>query len=375
MENTEYKNLLFDFLLILLKWKKLLIINFLIVFIISAIIAFNLTKIYYSEASVLPPKDDLASLGGAGGLGGITTMMRDLSSITKNIGNLGSKNTYNYLVILNSREVAERVINKFNLQEIYHQPSLERTLKVFSRNVVFEIHVEGNLAIGFFDKDPQMACDVANYLVTALNERSYELSMLESQHSRKFLETRIAESMDSLTYAENLLKEYQEKYDIFIIPEQTGAIESGSKIYAEKIAKEIELDYLKSILHPDNSLLTSTRLQLQAINKRINNLPTVGLEYLRLYRDVLIRAKIIEFLRPLLEQTIYQEKRDVPVIVVVDPAKVPEHKAKPKRIIVIGSSVFAWMLITVIYILSIEKWRKFKTDHTDKYKHFKELLK
>ena len=376
MENTEHKNPFFDFLLILLKWRKVLIINFLIVFAISAVIAFILPKIYYSEASVLPPKDELLGGIGGGGLGGLTTMMRDLSSISKNFGNLGNKNTYNYLVILNSREVSERVIKKFNLQEVYQQPSLERTLKAYYSNVVFEIQEEGNLAIGFFDKDPQRACDVANYLITVLNERSYELSMLESKHSREFLEKRLADNMDSLTYAEEALKEYQEKYGIFIIPEQTGAIiESGSKVYAEKITKEIEVDYLRSVLQPDNKLLTSAQLQLNAINKRINNLPTLGLEYLRLYRNVVIRSKILEFLRPLLEQAIYQEKRDIPVIVVVDSAKLPEYKAKPKRIIVIGSSVFGWMLITIVYILSIEKWRKFKLDNADKYQQFKKLLK
>lgn len=370
-ENSSF----FNFLLIILKWKKFILINLLVVLVISTIIAFLLPKIYYSSASVLPPKEEMSILGGSG-LGGLTSVMREFSSI-KGIGSLGNKNTYNYLVILNSREVAEKVIKKYNLQEIYGYPnSMDKTLKAYYQNVVFEVQEEGNLEIGFYDEDPQRAADIANYLVDLLNERSYELSVTEARSNRKFLEGRVNENMDSLKVAENQLKDYQEKHGIFTIPEQTGALlEAGSKIYAEKIAKEIEIDYLSKMFSNNNEILNSARMQLDAINKKVNDLPSLGIEYLRIYRNILIRTKILEYLRPMLEQAIYQEKKDVPVIVVVDKAKVPEYKAKPKRIIVIGSSVFGWLIITIIIVLSIEKWRNFKLHNNDKYNILKNALK
>ncbi|HEY9188738.1 MAG TPA: Wzz/FepE/Etk N-terminal domain-containing protein [Ignavibacteria bacterium] len=370
-ENSSF----FNFLLIILKWKKFILINLLVVLVISTFIAFLLPKIYYSSASVLPPKEEMSILGGSG-LGGLTSVMREFSSI-KGIGSLGNKNTYNYLVILNSREVAEKVIKKYNLQEIYGYPnSMDKTLKAYYQNVVFEVQEEGNLEIGFYDEDPQRAADIANYLVDLLNERSYELSVTEARSNRKFLEGRVNENMDSLKVAEDQLKDYQEKHGIFTIPEQTGALlEASSKIYAEKIAKEIEIDYLSKMFSNNNEILNSARLQLDAINKKVNDLPSLGIEYLRIYRNILIRTKILEFLRPMLEQAIYQEKKDVPVIVVVDKAKVPEYKAKPKRIIVIGSSVFGWLIITIIIVLSIEKWRNFKLHNNDKYNILKNALK
>ena len=374
-KNADGKNTLFALLLTILNWKKFILINFIIVLIASTIVAFMLPKVYYSSASVLPPKEEMSILGGSG-LGGLGSVVKEFSTI-KNIGSLGNKSTYNYLVILNSRELAEKVVKKFNLTEVYgNNNSMEKTLKAFSQNTVFEILEEGNLEVGFYDENPQRAADIANYLVVALNERSYELSMSESQNNRKFLEKRVAENMDSLTLAENQLKDYQEKNGIFIPPDQTGAlVESGSKIYAEKISKEIELDYLKNILSADNKILTSAQMQLDAINNKVNNLPTQGVEYLRLYRNILIRTKILEFLRPMLEQSIYQEKKDIPVIVVVDSAKVPEYKAKPKRVIVIGSSVVGWLMLTIIFVLLIENWRKFKTNKSDKYKLLKDALR
>jgi uncharacterized protein involved in exopolysaccharide biosynthesis len=369
-KNTIENNSFFSFLLILLKWKKFLIINFLVVLVISTVVAFLLPKIYYSAASVLPPKEDMSMLGG--GMGGLNSVMKEFSAI-KSIGSLGNKSTYNYLVILNSREVAEKVIKKFNLMEVYGQSnSLDKTLKIFRSNTIFEIQEEGNLEVGFYDENPQRAADIANYLVTVLNERSYELSVTEAQDNSKFLEKRVSENNDSLTLAENRLKEYMEKHGIMTLPEQTGALaESGSRIYAEKVSKEIELEYLKKVLSPDNKMLLSAQLQLDVINKQLDNVPNQGIEIIRLYRDILIRTKILEFLRPMLEQSIYQEKKDVPVIVVVDAAKVPEYKAKPKRIIVIGSSVLGWLFISILIVLMIESWRKFKNEKPGNY----ELLK
>lgn len=371
---SEYSSF-FNFLLTILKWKKFIIINLIVVLIISIVIAFLLPKIYYSSASVLPPKEEMSILGGSG-LSGLTSVMREFSSI-KGIGSLGNKNTYNYLVILNSREVAEKVIKKYNLQEIYGYPnSMDKTLKAYYQNVIFEVQEEGNLEIGFYDEDPQRAADIANYLVDLLNERSYELSVTEARSNRKFLEGRVNENMDSLKVAEDQLKDYQEKHGIFTIPEQTGALlEASSKIYAEKIAKEIEIDYLSKMFSNNNEILNSARMQLDAINKKVNDLPSLGIEYLRIYRNILIRTKILEYLRPMLEQAIYQEKKDVPVIVVVDKAKVPEYKAKPKRIIVIGSSVLGWLIITIIIVLSVEKWRNFKSTNIDKYNILKNALK
>lgn len=374
-ENIQSENgSVFNFVLILLKWKKFIIVNFLIILIASVIISFLLPKIYYSSASVLPPKEEMSILGGSG-LGGLSSVMKEFSSI-KGIGSLGNKSTYNYLVILNSREVAEKVVKKFNLLEVYGSNSMEKTVKAFSENAVFEIQEEGNLEIGYYDENPQRAADIANYIVTVLNERSYEMSVSEAKDNRKFLEGRVEENMDSLTLAENQLKEYQEKHGIYTIPEQTGAlVEAGSKIYAEKISKEIELDYLSKVLSGDNKMLASAKMQLDAINKRVNDLPGLGIEYLRIYRNILIRTKILEFLRPMLEQSIYQEKKDLPVIVVVDPAKVPEYKAKPKRLIVIASSVIGWLMLTVLFILLVENWRKFKTNNSGKYKQLKDALR
>lgn len=311
MENTNLKqqNKFFDFIFLLFRWKRFILINFIIVVILASVISFLLPKIYYSSASVLPPKEE-TSLLSASGFSGLSSVMKEFSSI-KGIGSLGNRNTYNYLVILSSRNVFESVINKFNLIELYKVPdnSMEKAVKALGENVIFEIQEEGNLVIGVYDEDANRAADIANYFVELLNQRSYELNVQESGNNKKFLEKRVKDNMDSLASAENALKVYQKEHGIYTLPEQSMAVISATaKLFADKTKQEIELDFLNSIVTPDNKLLESAKLQLNALNRKIEQLPDLGLDYLRLYREVYIYSKILEILRPMLEQVIYQEK-------------------------------------------------------------------
>jgi tyrosine-protein kinase Etk/Wzc len=375
MENNNIstqKSKVFDFIFLILRWKKIIIINFVVLVTIATIISFMLPKIYYSSASVLPPKEE-TSLLSASGFSGLSSVMKEFSSI-KGIGSLGNRNTYNYLVILSSRNVFENVIKKFNLIELYKVPgsSMEKAVKALGENVVFEIQEEGNLVVGVYDQDANRAADMANYFVEQLNQRSYELNVIESGNNKAFLEKRVSDRMDSLTVSENRLNAYQKEHGIYTIPEQSlSMISATAKIFADKTQKEIEIEYLNSIATPDNKYLEAAKLQLNALNKKIEQLPDLGLEYLRLYREVYINTKILEIIRPMLEQVLYQEKKNTPVVVVVDNAKPAEYKSKPKRMIIIGSVGIASILISILFIVLVERWRKFKLDYKAAYEKMK----
>ena len=58
--------------------------------------------------------------------------------------------------------------------------------------------------------------------------------------------------------------------------------------------------------------------------------PELGGKYVRLFREMEIQNKILEFVTPLYEQAKVEEKRETPSVIVLDSALVPERKAKPK---------------------------------------------
>ena len=81
------------------------------------------------------------------------------------------------------------------------------------------------------------------------------------------------------------------------------------------------------------------------------DLPELGLEYARLYREVELQSKIMEFLLPQYEQARMEETKDIPSLQVIDKPYVALNKAKPQRsLIVIASTVMAF-LMSIIYIL------------------------
>jgi uncharacterized protein involved in exopolysaccharide biosynthesis len=80
------------------------------------------------------------------------------------------------------------------------------------------------------------------------------------------------------------------------------------------------------------------------------DVPELGLQYLRLYRDYEIQNKLLEFILPLYEQAKIEEQRDVPVVQVLDRAVPPEKKARPFRTLIVVS-VFASAL-TLFVVLS-----------------------
>jgi uncharacterized protein involved in exopolysaccharide biosynthesis len=75
--------------------------------------------------------------------------------------------------------------------------------------------------------------------------------------------------------------------------------------------------------------------------------PELAVQYVRLYRDVQIQNKILEFITPLYEQAKVEENRSTPSVVVLDHAGVPERKARPKV------SLFALLALVVSSLISL----------------------
>jgi uncharacterized protein involved in exopolysaccharide biosynthesis len=79
-------------------------------------------------------------------------------------------------------------------------------------------------------------------------------------------------------------------------------------------------------------------------------MPDVGMEYMRLYRNLLLQTKIVEFLTMQYEQAKIQEAKDTPMLLVLDKARVPEWKAKPKRLLIILGGMLIGFFVSIAVI-------------------------
>ncbi len=357
---------IWDYFYVLYKWRKFIAINVLILTLIAVIVALLLPVQYKATATVVAPrKTDIF-----GGLGALNQSIREFAPFLRSLG--GSQlPLFTYLAILNSRTAMEKVVDKFDLIKVYgiKDSSMEKAIKKLRGNTDFEIDENGVLVINVYDEDRQRAADMANYFIEVLNEINIKLNIEEARNNRIIIERRYLQNLADLKSAEDTLKKFQQKYGIYYLPEQTKvAVEAAAELEAKIMAEEIKLGILQRQLGEDASEVKIAKIQIEEMRRKLNQMkegngvksemslfvpfkdvPELGLQYLRLYRDYEIQNKLLEFIVPLYEQAKIEEQKNVPVVQVLDYAVPPERKARPFRTLIV-LSVFASALVLFVML-------------------------
>jgi len=342
----------FLLLAVLLRWWRFVVINTVVAALIAVIVSLLLPKWYNATARLLPPKEG----DPLGGIGEATSLLKGLA-LGGSLGGLGgSEGSYNYFAILNSRAAMESVVREFNLREVYDvaDTSIDDAIKELSNNVLFEFQDEGYISIEVLDKDPQRAADMANHFVKILNEISFELGTQEARNNRDFIGKRLLESEETLRRAEDSLLAYQEASGIIVSPDPSSIGDSpASELYAMKARKEIELAILVRSSSQSNPLVDQLQLELSEINKQLAQYPIAGIASLRLFRNILVQQKLLEFLVPMYEQARIEEQKDVPVLLILDKAVPPERKVRPQRVLIVflTTALTLFAVIPMVFFL------------------------
>jgi tyrosine-protein kinase Etk/Wzc len=367
--NTEKSKKLEDFLIILVRFRKSILMNVFIVTIAAVIISLLLEVKYTAVVSIIPPKK---SQGIFGDLGGFSGTIKDITrTLGGRLGNV-SEEAYNYLVILQSRSASERVINKFNLREVYEiddNVPFEDVIGELEDNVEFKIEDEGNILIYVTDKDSVRAADMANYYVEVLNEISIALNVSEARNNREYIEKRFLQLQSDIIRIEDSLKSFSKKYNILEMEEQLkAAIAVATELKSQAEIAMIERDLLKINYDEDSPLVQNANVKVKELNKRLiemrygedkdlesslnlfvpfKDIPEAGIQYLRFMRDYEIQIKLLEFIYPIYEQAKIEEQKNIPVVLVLDKAIPPEKKSSPRRAIIV---IAAFLLASLFSI-------------------------
>ncbi|MFN3135279.1 MAG: GumC family protein [Candidatus Kryptonium sp.] len=357
---------IWDYFYVLYKWTRFIVINTFIVALIAAVVAFLLPVQYKATATVVAPrKTDIF-----GGLGALGQSIRGFAPLLGGLAG-GQAPLFTYLAILNSRTAMEKVVEKFDLIKIYgiKDSSMEKAVKKLRGNTDFRVDKSGILIINVYDRDRQRASDMANYFVDVLNEINIKLSTEEARNNRIVIERRYLHNIADLKAAEDTLKKFQQRYGIYYLPEQTkAAVQAAAELEAQIIAEEVKLGILQRRFGEDAPEVKSAMIQIEEMRKRLNQMkegsekskndmslfmpfkdvPELGLQYLRLYRDYEIQNKLFEFIVPLYEQAKIEEQKNVPVVQVLDYAVPPEKKARPFRTLIVLAAFVSALVLSVI---------------------------
>ncbi|PKL84062.1 MAG: hypothetical protein CVV24_01440 [Ignavibacteriae bacterium HGW-Ignavibacteriae-3] len=380
-------NTFFEFLAVIIQYRKFLFLFVFVITVGATSYALLAPRWYMASASVLPAEktDLLSTLSGLSGLAKGFSASKGLAALTS-----GNSESDKYLAILKSATVTDDVITKFDLRKEYDLENdfYEKVVKEWLSNSSLEIQDEGNLTISVFDKDPQKAADMANYLVTKLNTINTELNVTNAKANREFVEKRYNQSMNDITHLESEMRKFQEAYGLIAVPQQLEAtVKSMSGIYVELYKKEVEYNVLKQTYGVDHPSAINSKLEMDELQKKINKLnsgsdpsqkevsllipfkkaPKLGNEYLKIYRNLEIQYKILEFIQPLYEQAKIEEVRNTPSVLVLDHAKPADRKSKPKGSIYAMVSFVSSLLLGLFLVFFKELFARFKLQDPEKH--------
>jgi tyrosine-protein kinase Etk/Wzc len=345
-----------EFLIVVAKHKVMIGVSVLAAAVLSAAISFLLPNIYTGTARLLPPQQSQSAaamlLGQLGGLAGIA-------------GNsLGIKNPNDlYVGMLKSRTVADKIIDRFDLQKLYEKDTMVETRKELEDNSSVTVGKDGLITIEFDDEDPKRAADVANAYVEELQILTQSLAVTEASQRRLFFEQQLKQARDELASAEIAMKAIQEKTGLIKLDDQGRAIiEAVATLRARIAAKEVELGAMRTFATDNNSEYVRGQRELSALRGELVKLeraqvagagdillptgkvPEAGLAYLRGLRDVKYYEAVFELLAKQFEAAKIDEAKESAIIQLVDKAIPLDRKSKPKRtLIVIVVSLIAGM--------------------------------
>ncbi len=209
--------------------------------VLSVIVSLLFPKKYTATARILPPQESGSGISGllsqAGGmLGGLAG------------GFVSGKSTSDlYVGILKSRTIADALIDKFDLKNLYEQKYMEDVYKKLTKCTDITVSRKDQIiSISVEEKDPQQAAEMANTYVQMLDKINRTVNITEGHRKRVFLENRLKKVHKDLSKAEIELKEFQEKYKLIAIEEQAKvSIEGAAKLKGEIIAAQTELEVFK----------------------------------------------------------------------------------------------------------------------------------
>ncbi len=370
IEVNNEKNEIIDYLIILLKYKKLILSVTLISVLISIILYFFVFDlIFFSTATIkssskgslgLMGLDNLPDLGGLEDLAGGGKSTKELSL---------------YQEILTSRRCIEPLIIKFGLMDRDEFKYIEDAIKDFRKNrIIVDIDKQsGLLKLGVYDKNKEFAKEMVEFLLEELNKINIELSITNAKNNREFIENRYIQSKNDLAKAEDTLKAFQQIYGIAPDLQIKASAQSVFTLEAELKAEEVKLDVIKQMLSSDQPEVKLQEAKVNSLRSKINgietstdlndflrlgNSPIIAMSYLRLQREIEIQTKILSFIMPLYEQAKIEEKRETPSILVLEKPYVAERKEKPKRltmvIVTLFGSLFFMSVLVILYEMKIK---------------------
>jgi uncharacterized protein involved in exopolysaccharide biosynthesis len=346
---------------------------------VSLGIAFALPKHYKSSTSIMPP-DQQGS--GAMMLAALTGHSESLGALGGLVGGLlgAHSSTDLFIEMLHSSSVSDHLIDRFNLQHVYHKRYRIDTAKRLARNTkITSDKKSGVITIVVEDTDRTRARDLAQGYLDELNNLVLRTNTSSAHRERVFIEQRLHNVRGDLEKAQLEMSDFSSRNSTIDIKEQTRAmVDAGARVQAELLIEQSGLESLRQIYGDGNVRVRETEARIASLKGELSKMtgssapltgadlqdtagtesgdgensgelypslrqiPRLAVPYADLYRNVRVQETMFELLTQQYELARIQEAKDVPVISVIDSPGIAEKKSSPHRLLLtLGLTFFA----------------------------------
>lgn len=319
------------------------LIGVLVTGVLATLIALLLPKWYRAESTLLPPQENGESFS-------VLASLVEASALSK-VGLLSTTSTSDlYVEMLTSRRVREAVLGRFKLQDRYHIQNLDLCLKELDEHLKVEALRSKVIQIRVEDRDPVVAAAMANAFVSELDRLNQELRARRASDSREYLTAQLTTVEQRLHGAETRLTDYERNSGVFAGSEG-AAVQGAADLLSRKLALEVRKSWIESYSDPGSPALQATRSELEAVDRESSRLPGLKQEVSRRALDVEIQRRVFTLLTAQLEQAQLEEHRRVTTLSVLDSARAPTAKTRPRRGLIIGISTGIALLVAASWVL------------------------
>jgi uncharacterized protein involved in exopolysaccharide biosynthesis len=275
-----------------------------------------------------------------------------------------------YLGMLSSRTVADDVIDRVHLKDLYHTPLYTIARSALARQAKFSVSKNNLISINVVTEDPKLSMEIANAYLEALYRLNGSMTASASAHRKEFFQTQLDAERNSLAQAEAEMQAVQERTGI-ILPEGEAAAGLTATARLEGALQDAQTR-LSSLLLSEtdqNPQVQDLRKQIATLEGQIakqqvgpNAAPGSGLpsgarlpglmaDYLRKSRALKERDALYESLLQQYEKARLASDDPGPQLQVVDRAVLPERKSGPPRTLIVLAGTLLGGFLGLLWVL------------------------
>ena len=329
---------------------RLLVLGPLAVGLAALGLSFLIAPTFTAKTTFLPPQQQQSSAAAA------LSQLGALSGLAASAAGLKNPSDQ-YVALLKSTVVADRLIERFKLMALYEAKFREDVRKTLVASTRVSAGKDGLLTVEVDDKSPQRAADIANAYLVELRTLMGTLALTEAQQRRAFFERQLEQTKARLTAAEIALGGIGVGANA-LKSDPKAAVEMVARLQAQVTAQEVRLASMRGYLTESAPEFRQAQLALAALRTQLEK-SEAGAEsaspaggYIEKYRDFKYQETLFELFARQFELAKVDEAREGALIQVVDKALPPERKSKPAKamIAIIATLVAGFVLLVWVFL-------------------------